>query len=231
MSDRSPWHDHAPLRALARRYPALANAEPPTRRELATIFASGDWRLVAPSSRTHGYEQAIADGCIPTRDHSWHDAFNLVVFAGFPAAKRALHARVRAAQARRPAAGPRSREEDALALLDETALLVVGDDATLARFDAARARGDLEGMDAALGDRGGAFVFGHALLEHLVLGRAPIGAGVCTLVHERPHDRGAVDLALAAAIAAGRFAAPCFAPTVPWPDPHVEAWCSADDGP
>ncbi|MBK8235411.1 MAG: DUF3025 domain-containing protein [Deltaproteobacteria bacterium] len=229
MSDRSPWHDHVPLRALARRYPALASAEPPTRDELGRLVAPDHWQLVAPSSRAHAYEHAIAQGCIPTRDRSWHDAFNVIVFAGFPVAKRALHARVAAAMAARARTGPRSREEDALALLDETAVLVVGDDTTIAGFDAARAHADVDGMDHALADRGCAFVFGHALLEHLVLGRHPIGAGVCTLVLDRPHDRGAVDLALAGAIAAGRFAAPCFAPTVPWPEPRVEAWCHAPD--
>lgn len=229
MSDRSPWHEHAPLRALARRYPAIARPEPPTRDELARVVAPREWQLVAPSSRAHAYEHAIANGCIPTRDRSWHDAFNLMVFAGFPAAKRALHARVAAAQARRAHAGPRSREEDALALLDETALLVVGDAATIAGFDAARAHADVDGMDHALADRGCAHVFGHALLEHLVLGRRPIGAGVCTIVLDEPHDRSAVDLALAAALTAGRFAAPCFAPTVPWPDRRVEAWCRAPD--
>lgn len=105
------------------------------------------------------YDARITRGEVPTRARNWHDFLNALVWATFPKSKRALHARqhhalqawARASAtldgdrvARLPNA--RTRELDALALVDEGGVLVGGD-----APDAPRV------------------VFGHALYEGFVL--------------------------------------------------------------
>ena len=100
------------------------------------------------------YDAHIIRGEVPTREKNWHDFLNALVWATFPRAKKALHARQhRALQAWartgelasgdtvRKLPNARTRELDALALVDEGGLLVC-DDARL--------------------------VFGHALYEGFV---------------------------------------------------------------
>jgi len=98
------------------------------------------------------YDTRIARGEVPTRPNNWHDFLNALVWATFPRAKAALHARqhraIRAwafaeASVTRRLPNARTRELDALALVDEGGILLAGD---------ARA------------------VFGHALYEGLVAG-------------------------------------------------------------
>jgi len=77
------------------------------------------------------YDALIAEqGVLPTRAENWHDLFNVVSWATFPHAKRALHAR----QFRRLAErvpehydklpGARTEEQSALTRLDEGGMLV-----------------------------------------------------------------------------------------------------------
>lgn len=213
---------HVPLATVARRHGALAHVGAPDRDVLQGLLAGTRWRMAPPGP----YEDAVVRGEIPTREGSWHDAFNLATFARFPAAKAALHLRMHAL--RDPAAaGRRTPEQDALTLLDEAALVVAGPASALAVFERARDGGDVAAMDRAVrsGDLG-VVCFGHALLEHLLLARPPIGAGVVPLpCEQRPLRDAIVDDALATAIAAGRFDRPRFSPTVPWPDTVVESWC------
>ncbi len=88
------------------------------------------------------YEVSVARGEVPTGEQSLHDFFNALVFARFPLAKRALHARMLALRSARPP-GPRTPAEDRLAMIDEGGAIVTPA-ATL--------------------------IFGHALYEHLVRG-------------------------------------------------------------
>jgi Protein of unknown function (DUF3025) len=117
-------------------------------------------RRAAPIDPRRLYDARIArEGCVPTRPRSWHDFLNALVWATFPLAKRALHQRqLRALVERLPAGactlpGTRSREQDALALIDEGGVVVL-DDGTARLI----------------------VVFGHALYEGLVLGRGPVTA-------------------------------------------------------
>jgi hypothetical protein len=230
--DPSPWRRHRVLARLAAAWPELASASPPSRATLAGWLARAGGpalRLVAPAEALAGYEHAVREGAIPTREGSWHDVFNVLAFMAFPAAKPALHRRVLALQhARLAAGGPagvRSREEDALALLDEGALVVAGRPAALAALAAARREGALPRIDEVVRREGLVVrVLGHALLEHLVLERPPIGAGLVTVPLHEPATPAAVDQALAERISAGGFPTPCVSPTVPWPDPRVDAW-------
>lgn len=107
------------------------------------------------------YDSRIARGEVPTRPKNWHDFLNALVWATFPLAKAALHARqhraVRAwafaeSDVVRTLPNARTRELDALALVDEGGILLA---------NGARA------------------VFGHAIYEGLVLGvPAMIARGV-----------------------------------------------------
>lgn len=233
----SPWRRHRALRVLARAWPELAAPSPPSRAALArrVALASSELRLVAPDDAPHGYEPAVDEGAVPTREGSWHDAFNVLAFLAFPQAKLALHRRVLALQrARRAAggrAGVRSREEDALALLDEGTLVIAGPPEAIAALDEARREGSLPRIDAVMRAHGiVARVLGHALLEHLVLERRPIGAGVLALPLREPPTLAAIDRALAERISVGGFPVPCTSPTLPWPDPWVDAWIGGDGG-
>jgi hypothetical protein len=74
------------------------------------------------------------DRVVPTRRDSWHDLMNALVWGTFPRAKLALHARQHRAIAERIAPGActlpptRTRELDALALLDEGGVVLTGVD-------------------------------------------------------------------------------------------------------
>jgi DUF3025 family protein len=106
-----------------------------------------------PQPSGAGYDARVLSGEVPTRPRSWHDFLNALVWATFPASKHALHARqARAIRASLPDGArtlpnARSREHDALALLDEGGVIV------------------LETPQASL-----ALGFGHALYEGVVVG-------------------------------------------------------------
>jgi len=101
-----------------------------------------------PGVTTGGYDDEIVERRrVPSRQRSWHDFLNMLVWATFPTAKIALHRRQQLAVARARALNPdaprRDRGGDALAMLDEGGVLSLGEHRLL---------------------------FGHALYEHLVVG-------------------------------------------------------------
>ncbi len=108
-----------------------------------------------------GYDASAARGAVPTRARSWHDFLNALVWATFPNSKRRLHGLQAAAIARALASSQgglpnaRTREQDALALLDEGGVLVLAD-----------ARESIT------------LAFGHALYEGLVRG-GPAATASC----------------------------------------------------
>lgn len=167
---------------------------------------------------------------IPTRPASWHDLMNLLIWCAFPLAKRALtqrqHAivegRVSAEATSLPRA--RTREQDALAMLDEGGVLLLHPpglaDEALAQLLAVPAR-----LEAALEEgRLGLRLFGHALLEAIAAGelaRRDLRGAVVALAVEAPHslEAAAADAGLAAYIADPRhFTAP---------DPARSLWLRA----
>jgi hypothetical protein len=118
---------------------------------------------VDPAAR---YDAQIVLGRVPTRERNWHDLLNALVWATFPKAKHALHARQHRAisaqldpgVSRLP--GARTREQDALAMLDEGGVVLV--------------RG--AGVEVT------PIVFGHALYERLVLEGPRAVAATCEIV-------------------------------------------------
>ncbi|MDI1483318.1 DUF3025 domain-containing protein [Polyangium sp. y55x31] len=138
----------------------------------------GRRRLVDPSSL---YDARIhLEGWVPTRAASWHDFLNALVWATFPASKRALHARQHRAISARLGDTPRvlpdrrTREQDGLALLDEGSLLVLAVEsrapviaAALEARDVSAVQNEISAGDAV------ALVFGHALYESLLPDERP----------------------------------------------------------
>jgi len=130
------------------------------------------------------------DRVVPTRARSWHDLMNALVWGTFPRAKRALHARQHRAITARVDPGARTlppartRELDALALLDEGGVVLPA------------------------GDVARAVVFGHAIYESLALGVPPVVVAALALDAPEGTPR-AVDEALAREIEDGaRFRTP-----------------------
>jgi hypothetical protein len=158
FADRSDWPDVSEYDALfcdcAK--PVHFELAPPKRRR------TGDEPIV----RAALYDAMIVERrIVPTRPRMWHDYLNALVWASFPKAKLALHERQhRAIEAWIPKSATRlpnarTRELDALALVDEGAILIVE-------------KSIESGAQYQL-------VFGHALLEGLVLdNRAMIARGV-----------------------------------------------------
>jgi Protein of unknown function (DUF3025) len=135
------------------------------------------------------------DRCVLTRPRSWHDYLNALVWATFPRAKLALHerqhralsARIEPGASRLPAT--RSREQDALALIDEGGVVLLAD-----------------------AERQVPVVFGHAIYEGIVLGVRPTMARVLTAaLPPGPVDEAAC-LTLADETLASRLAGPALVP-------------------
>jgi hypothetical protein len=153
------WPDWPPVDAYARAFGAMAPAVQFEEQPLAGRRRRRRARVNLAAS----YDARIAhEGRVPTRARSWHDFLNALVWATFPRAKGALHARqLRALEARiDPAAhvlpATRSREHDALALVDEGGVVALDDGRSMRLV-----------------------LFGHALYEGLVLGRGAMTA--CTI--------------------------------------------------
>ncbi len=109
-------------------------------------------------------ESIVVAGEVPTREGSWHDFMNALVWAAFPTAKRALHARQHAFVKRERMGGEPGRRlpaHDALAVLDEGGVIVVSQ----------RPLSDEGAIDAAIANSSArAVVFGHAIFEAIAIG-------------------------------------------------------------
>jgi hypothetical protein len=143
-----------------------------------------------PAATGVGYDARIAlERVVPTRARSWHDLLNALVWATFPRAKLALHARQhRMIAARlgpdRRLPGARTKEQDAVAMLDEGGVVALRD-----------------------GRASCAVIFGHAIYEGLACDGPPNVRAAAYVVNldalpADPRDRvAAADGALAALLA------------------------------
>lgn len=142
------------------------------------------------------YEQRIAAGDIATRTENWHDLFNAMVWARWPAIKHALNTRQCAAIA---TMGIRQRNhaQAALTQFDETGVIVrVRDAALLKAWDVHEWQALF--MDNAVHWRSGAIgiaaVIGHALMEQALLpGRLLVGK--CLVVQGDDDEAGVAAVA------------------------------------
>jgi hypothetical protein len=144
--------------------------DPPVR---FVSFTPPPRRRGAPKTREDLYDAIIVrDRVVRTRPRSWHDYLNALVWGSFPRAKLALHERQhRAIEAWIPPGAKnlpnaRTRELDALALIDEGGVLELASPDTTATL-----------------------VFGHALFEGLVLdNRSMIARSVPLAVDALPES-------------------------------------------
>lgn len=121
----TPWF--ADLAALTPLYQWL---DWPSHGQLsAQLGAPAAIHFVAAAPMAEGYEAHIARlGVVPTRSHNWHDLYNALIWALFPASKRAMNHAHLAAMA---AGGGRGARRDAITLFDECGLLLVAEDAAV----------------------------------------------------------------------------------------------------
>jgi Protein of unknown function (DUF3025) len=174
-------------------------------------------RFAPPTRRTRSqpidvgelYDGRIAlRGEVPCVGTSYHDFLNVLAWAAFPRAKRALHARqYRALTAWLPTASARlpnrrTREQDALALFDEGGSVLVTEPELAARLRAPRAS-----VHVLTGDRAARVVlFGHAVVEHVCFESSTVSSAALLLCMEPPLPAGRalieqVDRALAERLA------------------------------
>jgi hypothetical protein len=169
-------------------------------------------QFVAASSMPPGeaYEAFVArTGSVPTRDNL-HDFFNGLVWLQFTQAKRRLN-QLQAAEIARSGVGPvRGPVRDALTLFDENGAVL---DAPPFLWDALLARNwwRLFVELRPLWRETRLVVFGHALLEKLVLPRKDVTAHVW-LVQPSPEPGISLDSWLAAQLTADRLARKPFTP-------------------
>ncbi len=151
------------------------------------------------------YEARIAErGLIATRERSWHDLFNALVWLRYPALKSALNAR-QVAEIALIGTKQRTRAQYALTHFDEAGVIVrLRDPALLPLWDAHDWHGLFWRERTAWSDgRISLSVFGHALLEHaLQPGQLFVGKALVVEVGGTQDD---TIVAVAAAIRAGRL--------------------------
>jgi hypothetical protein len=147
------------------------------------------------------YERRIAAGCIATRAENWHDLFNALVWARYPAIKAALNARQCRDLDGEGSVG-RTRAQAALTQFDETGVVVrVRDAAVLQAWDAH----DWSALfvDGKEHWRSGAVavaaVFGHALMEQALL-PSRLLVGKCLVVQGDDDGRAVEQVARAVAL-------------------------------
>lgn len=157
-------------------------------------------------SRDALYDARIdALGLLPTREANYHDFFNAMVWATFPLSKAAIAARQHAIWQRElepmfaQLPSRRTREQDALAMLDEGGLLVTASPSIEAELRARCEAGDEAWLRAQRKTNAvQSFVFGHALHEHMVSTDALIRANPIVVLTHAHED---VDAALASDMA------------------------------
>lgn len=137
-------------------------------------------------------------GWVPTRLRNWHDFMNAAVWAAFPRSKKAFHARqygavsARIAYGARVLPGTRSREMDALAILDEGSMMVLVEEAYETRLAEWIDQKNHEEVRRLMADGHAAtLLFGHALYETLLVANAAATWGMVTVLpcpHPLPTD-------------------------------------------
>jgi hypothetical protein len=196
-------------------YGALAESERKARAsELHAVrFAPPEPRLRRSRARAPLHPRQLYDGRIalerevPCVSASYHDLLNVLAWAAFPRAKRALHARqFRALTAWLPPGAVqlpnrRTREQDALALFDEGGSVLV-----LTPELAARTRGFPEGTLRLSESAARIVLFGHALMEHVSFESSRVRSAALVLCAEPPLPEGRALLELVDRAIAGRLA-------------------------
>lgn len=173
--DAGLWRRHALFRPVSGNFAKFAAFEdfPPVDAIDQILSPSAKIafsRQVVPTRRgrhkyTDPYDAAILGGSVPTRERSWHDFMNALVWATFPKAKLAIHKLQHQylVQARgQGMVGRRLPAHDALAVLDEGGI-VIGSSRGMAD------ESELAVALAAADPKIRAVCFGHAVFEAMAI--------------------------------------------------------------
>jgi len=173
------------------------------------ISSLGDAAIrFVPASRVPGvqYEKHIFEtGEVSTRENSWHDLFNALVWCRMPRLKTAMNAR-HCQEMEREAGGRRGKIRDALTLFDESGVIVTG-----SNFEALRALASRDWRTAFLTHRDAwrselnVLVCGHALLEKFLDPYKAITAHSLVLFTAGPASPEQLDEVLGNALVTGRL--------------------------
>lgn len=155
----------------------VVRAEAEARRASAPRMVLQGPRKRGPRDRASLYDAQIVERReVPTRERHWHDTMNALVWAAFPKAKQALHERqyraLCAALDERFDAipGARSKEHDAIAMLDEGGVLILAEREVAVAIERALQQLDPRPLEAAVRARQAAlWTFGHGILESVLL--------------------------------------------------------------
>ncbi len=223
----APWHD--PWRAVGTAVTAAAVAGGLVCDAL-NACGQASVRFVPQQALPEGmaYEAFIFErGCVPTRDNL-HDFFNGLCWLRFPQAKRRLN-QLQAAEIAAVGVGSvRGPVRDGITVFDENAALLQAPDALWnALVD--RRWGELFGSLRPLWHQARLVLFGHALLEKLVVPYKSITAHVWRVADEvDASDVQALDHWLAQDLTPVKLAAKPFAPL---PVLGVPGWWAANAEP
>lgn len=184
LDAQNDWPSLADLNhELARRRPTVATG-------LATTLVEQPMKRPGVPPIDQLYDGRIyLRGEIPTRSRTWHDLFNVIGWLAFPQTKRAINQRqyealvpwydsALLADGTRPKLpGARTREQDALAMVDEGGLLLLVDETHAQRLFELLDQGTHdELLDLVREHALVPIVFGHAMHEHLMSSDAPVRA-------------------------------------------------------
>jgi hypothetical protein len=125
-------------------------------------------RFTVQSTRCsqHDYEMSIyTTGKVPSRKNNWHDLFNALTWLAFPETKAALNNVHHAAL---PRGSNRSPASDAATLFDESGLVLVGEDDSIAHLLAARRWQEAWVQQRSQWQHLKGYIVGHAVLEKLL---------------------------------------------------------------
>jgi hypothetical protein len=177
----------------------------------------------------HEYEIGIyGTGQVPSRERNWHDLFNALTWLAFPATKAALNAVHHAVL---PQGKNRTPASDAATLFDESGLVLVGEDASLANLLTARRWQEALVLRRNEWKTVQAYVIGHAILEKLLTPWPGITAK-CLFVNQPPDTPlTALDEIIAKQWQAGSVTASITAPAALFPMPvlGIPNWWPANE--
>ncbi len=147
-----------------------------------------------PRQRSSLYDARIIEaGEVPTRPRHWHDVMNALAWMAFPLTKRAIHRRQYELLC--AAVGPsfealpsaRTKEHDAVAMLDEGGALVLCPDESRASVELSVRTTDRSTLENHCREgRALLFVLGHGILESVVLAGAFPPVHALTVVISSP---------------------------------------------
>lgn len=229
------WCRRAPYAALHENFTAAVERleawpDPDVYDALAALVPRGDAALLprfatqdrAALERLGGYEPHVArTRVVPTRPRSWHDFFNMAVWAHFPRSRWALNAlHVDTTLGPIDPRNARAPQHNVAAQLDESGIVVVSSSAELLReLEALRFKHVFWERRAELLATTRFFVIGHGMLESM-LSPHPALSGKAVLLElsgapatfDAEQLREAVDARVAAVIGSWRSGAPVLAP-------------------